>query len=212
MIIQGQVGAPAGTNAPGATPAVRQGQLGDVILSGLHGRYYETTYRKNMFSGVLTTGTTTSAGLATSFTGLMLYNPPNSTVNVVVNKVGYAFLVAFTAAASVGIMTAQTMTPLGTFSTSNTAIKPNFVGGGVGQAVMYSSATIASAAPGLPGIQTILMSGLTGAITTIPAIQEFFDLEGSIILPPGAYAATYTSTASGTNSTFASFQWEEIPV
>lgn len=217
MLIQGQVGQPAGKSiASGATPPVRQGQLGDVIVSELHGRYYETAYQRNLFSGVLTTGTTTSAGLAASFTGLMLYNPPNSTVNCVVNKIGMSFLVAFAASSAIGIFTAQSMTPIGTFSTANTALRNNFVGRsgvGVGQAQLYSSATIATAEPGLPTIHNIFGSGLTGAITTVPQVPGFFvDLEGGLILPPGAYVATYTSTASGASSMFASFTWEEIPV
>lgn len=217
MLIQGQVGQPSARSiAGGATPPVRQGQLGDVIVSELHGRYYETAYQRNLFTGVLTAGTTTSAGLATSFTGLMLYNPPNSTVNVAVNKIGMSFLVAFGAGATVGIMTAQTMTPLATFSVTNTAIKNNFVGRagvGVGQAQMYSTATIATAEPGLPGIHMVFGSGLTGAITTVPQVPGFFvDLEGSLILPPGAYMASYTSTASGASSMLASFTWEEIPL
>jgi hypothetical protein len=37
-------------------------------------------------------------------------------------------------------------------------------------------------------------------------------MEGSVILPPGAYAAIYTSTVSGAGSLAASFQWEEIPL
>ena len=39
MIIQGQVG-PAAVQSiqPGTTPAVRLGQLGDVVVSELHGR------------------------------------------------------------------------------------------------------------------------------------------------------------------------------
>ena len=217
MLIQGQVGQPSAKSmAGGSTPPVRQGQLGDVIVSELHGRYYEQAYQRNMFSGVLTTGTATSAGLAASFTGLMLYNPPNSTVNVAVNKIGMSFIVAFAAGATVGIMTAQTMTPLGTFATTNTAIKNNFVGRagvGVGQAQMYSTATIATAEPGLPGIHMVFGAGLTGAITTVPQVPGFFvDLEGGLILPPGAYMATYTSTASGAASMLASFTWEEVPL
>lgn len=216
MLIQGQVGQPATKSmSQGSTPAIRQGQLGDVIVSELHGRYYETAYQRNLFTGMLTAGTTTSAALAASFTGLMLYNPPNSTVNIAVNKVGMSFLVAFAAAAAVGIMTAQTMTPLATFATTNTAIKNNFVGRagvGVGQAQMYSTATIATAEPGLPGVHMIFGAGLTGAITTTPQTGFFVDLEGGLILPPGAYAATYTSTASGASSMWASFTWEEIPI
>jgi hypothetical protein len=217
MLIQGQVGQPSARSiAGGATPPVRQGQLGDVIVSELHGRYYETAYQRNLYSGVLTAAQTTSAALAASFVGLMLYNPPNSTVNCAVNKIGMSFLVAFAAGATVGIMTAQTTTPLATFSTANTALKNNFVGRagvGVGQAQVYSTATIATAEPGLPGIHMVFGSGLTGAITTVPQVPGFFvDLEGGLILPPGAYMATYTSTASGASSMLASFTWEEIPI
>lgn len=65
---------------------------------------------------------------------------------------------------------------------------------------------------GTPTLHTVFGEGLTGAITTIPQIYSFYDLEGSVILPPGAYAAIYTSTASGAASLAASFQWEEIPL
>ena len=53
-------------------------------------------------------------------------------------------------------------------------------------------------------------AGLTGATTTVPYIPGVIDLEGSIILPPGAYCAFYTSTVSGTAGASFSFQWEEV--
>ena len=40
MLIQGSVGQPSTTSIPaGTTPTMRQGQLGDVIVSELHGRF-----------------------------------------------------------------------------------------------------------------------------------------------------------------------------
>jgi hypothetical protein len=53
----------------------------------------------------------------------------------------------------------------------------------------------------------------TGAITV--ATQSgvsFTDLQGTIILPPGAYAAIYTSTASAASGFIGSFQWIEVPI
>ena len=55
MLIQGQVGQPAVRSiSPGANPVMRQGQQSDIIVSELHGRYYEQTYNRNMFTATLT--------------------------------------------------------------------------------------------------------------------------------------------------------------
>jgi hypothetical protein len=209
MIIQGQVGQPTTTSiASGSTPAVRQGQLGDMIVSELHGRYYETAYRRNMYTATLTSGTTTSAALSTTFTGLLLLNPNNSQVNIVVNKVGYAFLVAFAAASAIGLQVGnQSAALLSGLTTTNTVVRPNFVGAGVGTALTYSAATTTG-----PSLRQIFGTGLTGAITTTPAVYSYFDLEGGLILPPGAWVGSYTSTASGASSMLASFQYEEVPL
>ena len=209
MIIQGQVGQPTiSTLSAGTTPPVRQGQLGDVIVSELHGRYYETAYRRNMYTATLTAGTTTSAALSTTFTGLLLLNPNNSQVNIVVNKVGFSFLVAFTAAAAIGLQTGNQSTALlSGLTTTNTSVRPNFVGAGTGTALTYSAATTTG-----PVLQQLFGAGLTGAITTTPQVFSYFDLEGSLILPPGAWVGSYTSTASGASGMLMTIQYEEIPL
>jgi hypothetical protein len=188
----------------GMTPGIRLGRSAEVIVDELHGRYYETTYRKAMYSGSIL-GQVTTVGLATTYTGLVLANPPGSSVNLVLNKVGVGFLVAFAAAAAVGIMTGFSTTAL-TGVTAVTTRSQLFNGAGPGQGVLANVATL----PIAPTINTIFGAGLTGAITTVPAVFGLFDLEGSIILPPGGYAAIYTSTASGAASMAASMQWEEV--
>ena len=59
MILQSVVGPPVsgGGFAPGIQANLRSGQLGDTIVSELHPKYYEATYRGNVFSG----GTATAA-------------------------------------------------------------------------------------------------------------------------------------------------------
>ena len=76
-----------------------------------------------------------------------------------------------------------------------------------GQALVYSAATTAG-----PALQTVFGSGLTGAITTTPLTSAYFDVEGSLILPPGTWVGTYTSTASGASGMLASFSYEEVPI
>ena len=211
MLIQGQVGQPAVRSiSPGANPVMRQGQQSDIIVSELHGRYYEQTYNRNMYTATLTAGTTTSAALSTTFTGLLLLNPNNSQVNFVINKVGMSFLVAFTAAAAIGIQVGNQSTALlSGLTTTNTQTRNNFLGAPnstVG--LTYSAATTTA-----PALLQLYGAGLTGAITTVPQIPGFFvDLEGSVVVPPGNWIATYTSTASGASGMLASFSYEEVPI
>ncbi len=193
----------------GSAALSRAGRTGESIVQELHGRYYEQTIRGNVFAGGIV-GQVTTVGLATTYTGLCLSNPITSSVNLVLLKAGYAFLVAFTAAASVGLMTGYNAGTNVTHTTPVTPRSQKFVGStGTGTGLLDSAATL----PTAPVINTILGAGLTGAITTTPLVPyTLYDLEGSLILPPGAYVAFYTSTASGTASASLSFCWEEVAI
>ena len=210
MQIQAQIGpvATSSSLSAGQLAPVRQGNMGDLIASELHGRYYEATYRQSLFAGAVV-GTTTVAGAITAITGgLVLTNPIGSGVNIVLNKFGFAFYVAFPAAAAVGLAAGFNG---GTAVTQTTPVTPRsqFVGiGASGKGLLASAVTL----PTAPNIVGIYASGLTGAITTAPFIQSIVDLEGSIILPPGGYVLPYTSTVSGTSGAAFSFSWEEVPL
>lgn len=210
MVLQGQVGplATSASLAPGIQPVLRLGNMGDAIASELHGRYYETNYRKALFNGAIV-GQVTTVGLATTYTGLCLSNPVGSLVNLVLNKCGFAFIVAFAAGSVIGLMTGSNS---GTNVTHTTPVTPRsqfFGSGPSGTGLLDSSATL----PTAPTLNTILAAGLTGAITTTPfGCAGVVDLEGSIILTPGAYCAFYTSTISGAAGSAFSFTWEEVPL
>jgi len=47
--------------------------------------------------------------------------------------------------------------------------------------------------------------------TTLPA-TSLYDLEGSIILPAGAYLCLITSVATAASGFQGSISWEEVPV
>ena len=213
MIIQGQVGplASSASLASGTQPNLRQGNMGDMIVSELHGRYYENTYRRNQFWASNPTGVTTTAttsGSTTAIVGINISNPINSPVNLVLNKVGYAFTVAFTAAADIALGVGYNSGTNVTHTTPLT-VRNGYVGvGAAGYGLVDSSVTF----PTAPNFIHALGAGLTGAITTAPYIQGYLDLEGSIILPPGAYAGIFTTTAGGASGFFGSFGWEEVPL
>ncbi len=186
----------------------RAGKQGEQMVSELHARYYEQTYRKNMFQASAV-GVTTSAGTSTTYTGLALSNPIGSPVNLVINKVSLSFLVAFAVTSALGIMVGSSGVT-NTVHTTPAVQGPAFVGSGVAS---YGLADQAATLPATPTVRVVLGAGLTGAITVASEQPGLlYDLEGSLILPPGAFMAFYTSTASGASGGCFSIQWEEVPV
>jgi len=218
MIIQGQVG-PLSTTASissGQQTVARYGNMGEQIVSELHGRYYEAAYRKTMFTGGISTliGTATSAGLTTTLTGLpILYNPIGNAYNLVLNKVGFAFVVAQPTAASViGLATGFNSTTAlsGTLTTVTSTPKNRFLNGSAPTGQMYASASITL--PTAPTLDTVFGVMNTGALTVATSTSSLYDLEGGVIIPPGGYAHLYTSAASAASSLLATFTWEEVPI
>lgn len=217
MILQGNVGPATATASLGmGTPqTVRLGNMGEVVVSELHGRYYEAAYRRTLFTGatqaVIATGT--AAGLTVSTTGVpVLYNPIGNTVNLVLHKVAITNLVAPVAASAIGIATGYNASTAVSGTLTSVTPKSRFIGQGANPTgLMYFSAAITL--PTVPTLDVVLGTITTAAITTTPTGPSILvDLEGSIILPPGAYATIYTSTALAASSLLASFSWEEVPL
>jgi len=196
-------GVPGIQNNPDSNPAfIRQGKQGDLSVSELHGRYYEQTYRGNVFSvSTQATNVTTTAALATTFTGLAISNPAGSGKNLV--------LLQFTAAQfAVGVAgTIGIMGGIGVLTASLTPQSRIIGGGQVSVALASASATIST--PVLIATYGSVGSGATTVPLAFQGITK--DFEGSVIVPPGSFIASYTSTAQTSAWQF-SFSWEEVPV
>lgn len=217
MLIQGQVGAPAQSVSTGATPPIRQGQLGDVVVSELHGRYFEQTYRRNMYAGVIAgatgvTGTALGVITATAYTGAVLYNPPNSQVVCVLQKCMWALPIAPTAATVVSL--GQFYSPGVPYTTTAITSRNNYIQGPAAVGQLYSVATfgISTTAPVTTTPTHTLGWVGTVAATSASNILTISDLEGSIVIPPGGGVCYYLSTAAQTNGFFGGFAWEEVPI
>jgi hypothetical protein len=212
MIIQGQVGAVAtsASLAAGSQTISRFGNMGDQIVSELHGRYYETCYRRAMYVAANPTAVSTTAytsGTTTAVTGILLSNPINSPVNLVLNKVGYS-LYAVGAASSFFVGVGYNS---GTNVTHTTAltVRSGFVGvGASGYGLVDSSYTVPTA---MNFTHTFGSVGSVATTSWANGPSGFIDFEGSLILPPGAYAGILTNVAQ-TSNFFGSISWEEVPV
>ena len=98
-------GATQQSSAPNTATPLRSGQLSDLIVSELHGKYYEQTYRGNMFSvgmtaTALTANTVTLVAATTPIIGV--YNPIGSGVNLVILKAKCNIAVAGNSAVAPG--------------------------------------------------------------------------------------------------------------
>lgn len=67
--------------------------------------------------------------------------------------------------------------------------------------------------PVAPWLERVVGKVDTGALTVqTQSAPSFIDLAGSIILPPGAYLAIFTSTASAAAGFIGSIGWTEVPI
>ena len=176
--------------------------LGEVILTGNYGDLYEVASRGRLYSACNQAVVTTTAGLATTFTGLAIANPATSGVNLVMRAFHVAQSAAAATACSIGVMT-------GSGAAAGALVTRNAKVGGAA-----SPATTASAGA---TIATPVLERVLGSLGTLAATgygmepSVVFDLEGSIIVPPGFYIASYTSAVTTAALQFA-FVWEELAV
>jgi hypothetical protein len=186
--------------------------MSDLIVSELHGRYYEGTYRATTYSASMQAviATALATGLTASYTGgLVLFNPYGNGYNLVLNKVGIAMVVAQTSAGSIGIGTGFSQTaPTGGTSVTPTSDKVGTAG--VPTGVAWSAAAITL--PNAPVLKRVLGSVGTGAITVGQFTPATIDLEGGIVLAPGGYACFVASGGLLASSYIFSMTWEEVPV
>jgi hypothetical protein len=207
MLAEGRVGAQSG--ADGAQREIRLGKTGEVIAGNAHAWMYEAASRGNVFAVANQTGFTSQAGLSATTPGLTLFNPKGSGVNGVLLYAGVIQTVAFAAAST--IMLAANVNIAAADVTGTEATPRNtLLGNNKKSAIQaYTAATL----PAAPVAIAHLGSGLTGAITTVPAqaaIGRLFD--GAIILAPGSAISIQTSTASGASGLFAEYVFEEVPL
>ena len=222
MLIQGQVGAPQAQSIPaGTTPPIRQGQLGDVIVSEVHGRYYETNYRGALFStfyNALTVASTHASPIA-SGTGtpiIGIYNPAGSGKNISLLRMTQAFTSGTATGPNLWNIIPNPQNISATPTTSNTNVLgatlstvSNNAAGSVARIFNNQSLTGQTTT----GVAFRTAGGPTSAATVAGQIQTFTeDFQGDFIVVPGTMIALCTY-ANGTSLVMNVYvTWEELPI
>lgn len=196
------------TKADGAEHVLRSGRSGELVVTELHGRYYETAFRQKLFYSYCTAKTLVAAN--TTYTGHLIWNSSNQTgsgVNLVLQKIGIG--VSVTSASMTGIAIGMSVQPaIPTGLTAATQAGCTFLSAAVGSGLSYSAATITNA-----GTPVFPLLHNTAAINTVGLDSVVVDMEGSIIVPPGYTAHLLAlGAASAASAVTSAIFWEEIAV
>jgi hypothetical protein len=209
--------------SPGSTAALRGGNLGDGIISELHGRFYEQNYNGNLYSAgstetALSANTITLVATTTPIVGV--WNPQSSLVNLVILQ----------ASLQVSLQAAST-TRQGSFvwavSTGNGAISTGSLpwnrktlaqqgsqakafNGGVALTGLTNNLVIMEGAD-LSGGVAITTSTVTAA-TLVPATVYVQNFDGGLIVPPGGILALLNTNSTTNLSVASRLLWEEVPL
>jgi len=228
MILQGVVGpATAGSSlGSGVQANARQGQLGEMIVSELHGKYYEAAYRGNLFSGgttiaALSANTITLTATTTPILGV--WNPTTSTVNLVLSQMSLAVVTnnftsgagpgAFVWAASTGngaITTGSNPWNRKTLTTAGSQAKYFPLSGATALTAITNNLVIGGGIP-MPSPSALTYGTLVSTVMQ-PSFAINWDINGALVVPPGGVFAILNTTSCTVFSVFGELIWEEIPI
>lgn len=172
----------------------------DGVLLSPSGRMADAAIEGRLFSVASAAAVATTAAAATTWTGLGIANPTGSGKLLVLLQFGWALSVVGPDEGILGLMAA-------TDSGFAAALTVRCARYGAGTSIAYADdgATIVS-----PVLERVVSTYGTGAITTWQgAGPQVYNINGSIVLPPGRSICTYTTTATTAAFQF-SFLWEEI--
>lgn len=205
MLLEGTVGPQV--LADGSNDAIRQGRSGEIVTTELHGQFYETTRRGNMFMAraVVTAPVIFSTAAGTG--GPLLWNGSSSVVANIL-AIGYGVTVVTTVAAALGLTgnTGQTVAPTATTAIDSVA---NMYLGGAGPAC----STFRVGTPTAAGGWFMPFSDLhTGALTVDTGGVHWIELNGRVVVPPNSWVSVAASATATTTVAQISMLWEEIPV
>lgn len=175
---------------------------GIMLSKPIGGKFADSAMLGNLFSVANQAVVSTTAALATTWTGLGLCNPTGSGHNFIIHEFGWS-QVAQSVAGAVGLMCASTT------GFTAASLAPVAAMYGLGASVAWTSATATIGTPILYRVCGSMGSLATTGYGSLP--PNIYMLNGSLVLPPGRSVLTYT-TAATTSALVFYFLWEEVDI
>ena len=197
----------------GAPSAARLGRSSELIVTELHGKYYEQTYRGNIFWATMSAGVIFPAPGATASNPMTLANPLGSGKNL--------SLISFDMVVTVLVGTPLTglyglyinKVPQAAAVTGTPLAPQAGLIGGPANSVALPLTT--STVPTAPTLLLPFGQKITGEVAAAGSMLNnpsfHLDFDGKIILAPGTAITPQQTIADTTNATvLCAFCWEEI--
>lgn len=213
-----QVG--AASFGDGSTPPLRSGRQQDLIISQLHGKYYEQVSRANVFMLGVTWATGVGVGqiaaaTAASATQFAIWNPATNTKNLSLLRLTLSLISGTTPVAPV---TYSQFSGVGvpTVAASGTPYNCLFGNAGVPSAkYMAAGAAGGTALTGGGALVTVNTSGFyftAGTYANLAVSYAVDDIDGRIVLAPGqGFVPTFAAAGTALLGAWGLI-WEEVPV
>lgn len=206
--------------ATGASGMLRGGQTGALCTQDAHARFQEAVLQGNVWSGANAQGTpvTTQTTVSATTPALVLYNPINSPVNLVLwtftvgvttgQTASNVILLAYNGPSALSVPTGPTATTLAVVTNMSLGLNQAATQGTVtGWGQCYQIATL-SAAP-LAFRYCAVITRVSAA--NIGAGMLVDHIDGEVIVPPGVAVSVQAVGSTGI-PIVASFTWEESPI
>jgi hypothetical protein len=202
---QFRVGNQNGPFVVGDNQPASLGPHGEMLVSMLDAPYRAGVKNGEVFFGCNQAATTWSVALATTFTGLVLYNPVTAKKNLSILGVSFSLWAAPAGIVAVGLLGGWSAAGIVTHTTP---------------ASVYGAKTLAAATPsngegvdaaatlvGTPIWLCMLHEANTSAALPTGGFPVWHDIRGVYEVPPGGYIAIGSQTAS---SGIGSILWREV--
>jgi hypothetical protein len=219
--IGGQVGPTlAGDNT---YPPIRLIKDGSVAVSEVHGRYYEQTYRGNVYTnGTTTIQALTANTISLTATGtpiLGVWNPLSSTVNLVILQAALGSGGNNTATVGSGAFVWASSTGNGGITTGSAPFncKTLTAAGSQAKGMAFTALTgltnnlVVQVAADFPLVTLITTTAVPTTVFT-PTTMAVANIDGAFIVPPGGVLALLNVTSTTTVTVTGRLLWEEVPL
>ncbi len=181
---------------------------GALVVQPGGGKYYEAVRKGRVFVAANQAAVALTAAMATTYTGLVLFNPSTSPNDLVMLGAGYALTVATPTATALGLMTGTVVTAATMDAAAAITPRNRLVGSGIASTAIVDNGCTLNGTPVLEQVFGHAWTEATTAGSTGP--NNWVDLDGSMIIQPSSYVAFY-SFAANTAAFILSLMWEEVP-